>query len=322
MTRRTVLNALLTAAGAALFIWQIHDAGGAKNIRDGLVSVGWGFVPILVLSFGRFALRSYAWLTLLGRPAPLWTAVAATISGDALGNLTPLSLAASEPAKAVYLGRRLDTTQAFAALTAENFFYTVSIAIYIAIGAIALLVTFHDLPDAVRVSGIGALALTAISLAAAAWIAWARPALLSRLVAHISSARVAVWVERVRDFETRAYGSAGPGTWPLVRLASAEIAFHVLSYAEMWLTLYFLTGGSHPVEALVLDAVSRAVNVVFKMVPWRMGVDEVTALQLAEAIGISPVVGLQTALIRKVRMLAWASLGIALWFLRGRNPPH
>jgi hypothetical protein len=318
MSRRTVVNALLLVAGAALFVWQVRSAGGPKAIAQSLAGVGIGILPILAISFARFVLRSYAWLALLDARVPLASAVAATISGDALGNLTPLSLAASEPAKAVYLRGRLDTTHALAALTAENFFYTISIALYIALGALAMLLAL-DVPAWARQGGIAVLAGVGILLLLAGWIAWRRPAALSAIVARLPFPAVARWVDHVREFETRTYGSTRPGAAPLARLAAAELAFHVLSFAELWLTLKLLTGESHPLQALLFDSLSRAINVVFKPVPMRLGVDEASATGFAAVIGIRPEIGLLTALVRRVRMLIWGAVGLGIWAQRHRQ---
>ena len=321
MTRRTALNALLSVAGAALLVWQIQQAGGLRTVWNGFTAVGLGaFCLILVISFSRFALRSYAWLLLLPTPVPLGSAVGATIAGDALGNLTLLSLAASEPAKALYLKPHADTTQAFAALTAENFFYTVSIAIYILIGTAAMLGSFEHLPTELRFAGVAAAVMMAAGLGVAGWIALARPALLSQLLARVPVRGAAAWIDRVRDFESRTYGSAGPGARRLTWLGATEAAFHALSFVEAWLTLYVLTGGrSLPVEALILDSVNRAINVVFKLVPMRIGVDESSADLVARAIGLGQGTGLVTALVRKVRMFLWAGLGLVIWATRRRD---
>jgi hypothetical protein len=45
-------------------------------------------------------------------------------------------------------------------------------------------------------------------------------------------------------------------------------------------------------------------------------VDEVSAEAVALAIGLSPGVGLQAALVRRVRMLFWAAVGLGLWATR------
>ena len=88
----------------------------------------------------------------------------------------------------------------------------------------------------------------------------------------------------------------------------------MLSLVEAWFTLWLLTGASLPLAALILDSVNRVVNVVFKMVPLRMGVDEVGA----EAVALGDrrrdrESGLQLALMRKVRMIVWAGVGLVVW---------
>jgi hypothetical protein len=320
MSRRAAINTGLSVVGVALLIWQVQDAGGLAAVERGLASVGVGFVAVLVLSFLRFLMRAVAWRALLGAPAPLSAALAATISGDALGNITPFGLAASEPAKAFYIGRHLDPQRAFAALAAENFFYSVSVAVYIIAGVVAMLFAFEHLPFALRTTAIGALVLMAVILAAAGWIAWRRPAMVSGVLQRLPFAGAGSLATRMRDLEQLTYGSASHESARLGMMTIAETAFHALSLAESWLVLYLITGGSsRPLEALILDSVSRVINVVFKMIPMRLGVDEVSSEMVGVAIGIGSGTGVIVALVRKIRMLVWAAVGLALWSSRARR---
>jgi hypothetical protein len=319
MSRRAAINTGLSVVGVALLIWQVQDAGGLAAVQRGLASVGAGFAVVLLLSFVRFLMRAVAWRALLGGPAPLTAALAATISGDALGNITPFGLAASEPAKAFYLGRHLDPQRAFAALAAENFFYSVSVAIYVMAGVVAMLVAFENLPVALRQGGIAAFVLMAAILAAAGWIAWRRPTMVSGALRRLPVRQAAGLADRMRDLETLTYGSAAHESARLGQMAMAETTFHVLSLAESWFVLYLVTGGqSLVVEALILDSVSRVINVAFKMIPMRVGVDEIGSEMVGAAIGLPAGSGLIVALVRKIRMLVWAAVGLALWTTRAR----
>jgi hypothetical protein len=318
MSRRAAINTGLSVLGVALLIWQVRDAGGITAVRSGLASVGAGFGVVLTLSFLRFLMRAVAWRALLGTPAPLSAAVAATISGDALGNITPFGLAASEPAKAFYIGRHLDSQRAFAALAAENFFYSVSVAVYVIAGVVAMLLTFEQLPAELRQGAIAALVLMAAVLAAAGWIAWRRPTMASSMIARLPIAKARSLANRVRDIETLTYGSASGSGARLGQMAVAETLFHALSLAESWFVLYLLTGGqSLLVEALILDSVSRVINIAFKMIPMRLGVDEISSEAVAIAIGLGPGRGLVVSLVRKIRMLVWAAVGLVLWTRKG-----
>jgi hypothetical protein len=311
--RRGVVTFVLLAAGLALLVWMARrlDLDWA-DVQDGFGRIGLWFAAILALSFGRFVLRSYAWMALTAHPIPLRTAVAATISGDALGNITPLGLAASEPAKALYLRRHAPPGDTLASLTAENFFYSVSVAIYVMVGTAAML-AFFDLKPAVHFWGVVSLVGMAAVLAGAAWLAWQQPTVVSSLLARIPIARLRALVEHVRAFEQQTYGSAGHQGSRLVTVAACELSFHALSFVECWLSFWLLTGVSALLPALVFDAFNRVVNIVFKQVPFRAGVEEGGTALLADAIGYSARGGFLLGLVRKVRVIAWAGVGLWLW---------
>src|SRR5580692_825480 len=101
MTRsgRIAVAVFGSIAGLALLAWQVRLAG-VDRIRDGFAAVGYGFGGILALSGLRYVVRALAWTTLMGGGISLGRATTAVIGGDALGNLTPLRLLASEPDKA------------------------------------------------------------------------------------------------------------------------------------------------------------------------------------------------------------------------------
>jgi hypothetical protein len=315
VTRRVALSVGLSLAGAALLVWQIQVAG-PRAVGRGLVAIGPGFALILVLSALRFVCRATGWRAMLEVPIRFRRVLAAAVAGDALGNVTPFGLLASEPAKALYLKRDVDPTRALAALAVENFFYGIFTAVYIVIGAGAMLLVF-DLPETLRRIGLTSLAAMSLLLVVAAWIAWAKPTTASALVGLLPFKRTAAIALRVGRFEEYAYGSADRQPGGVATVILVEIAFHVFSFLECWTIIWLLTGSVHPGTALVFDSVSRIVNVAFKMVPMRAGVDEYGSMLVASAIGFSPDVGLVIALSRKGRMLTWAGVAYVLFLRRG-----
>ena len=315
MTRRVALSVVLSLAGAGLLAWQIQIAG-PRAVARGLATIGPGFAIILVLSLLRFASRAAAWRTLLDEPLRFRRVLAAAMAGDALGNVTPFGLLASEPAKALYLGRDVDTTRALAALTVENFFYGILTALYIIVGAVAMLAVF-ELPDSLRALGLMSLAAMTVVLGVAGWLAWAKPTLASAIVGLLPFRRAQALARRLAEFERYAYGSATRDPAQLATVVLAETVFHVLSFLECWATVWILTGSSWLGAALVFDSVNRVINVAFKMVPMRAGVDEYGSVIVAGALGIPPDLGLALALSRKARMLTWAGTAYVLFVRRG-----
>jgi hypothetical protein len=321
--KRTAITVAGLVSGGALLWWQVQDTG-LDRIGDGLARVGWGFALILVLSLLRFASRAAAWQALLGAgagdaggvggagAAPRFRrTLGAVVGGDAIGNVTPLSLVVGEPAKALYLAGIDGSARALAALAAENFFYSVSVALYVIAGTAAMLGEFA-LPSDVRLAGWVALGLMALVLAGGGWLAWQRPAAASALLARVPSRRAAAVVARVRRFEQDTYRFARHEGGRLARVAAAEAAFHALSFLEAWLTVWLVTGESQPAAAFVLDTFNRIANVVFRAIPLRIGVDQWTAEQVGLAIGLPAVVGTTVSLVRTGRMLVWALVGFAL----------
>jgi hypothetical protein len=307
---------LLAAAGLALLVWQVRRAG-VDRIADGFLAVGWqGFIAILGLSLFRFAARSLAWITLLGGRVPLRSATAATISGDALGNLSFLALLVSEPAKAMYVTRHVPAAEAFAALTAENFFYSMSVACVIAGGSITMLATFV-LPEAVRGALWLSLAVMGLILGAAVWLARTRPALCTlarRALVRTPGSRIDRILDRLQHIETQAYAALSTSGWRVGAVVACEAAFHAASIAEVWLTLSLLplAGPATLLNAFLLDTVNRFINVAFRAVPFRVGVDQYTTSGFTELLGLGTPAGVTLSLVRTARMVVWATIGLAL----------
>src|SRR6202030_1718632 len=81
--------------------------------------------------------------------------------------------------------------------------------------------------------------------------------------------------------------------------------------AEVYLTLALITP-QHVAwsSALVLETVSRAVTIMFKMLPMRLGVDEAGAAVFADRLGLGSATGITLALVRRMRTLCWIAVGI------------
>jgi hypothetical protein len=314
MTPRRVLSLSAFVAGALLLAWQVRSTGIGDIARGFRAVGGWGAAGILLLSWLRMVARSTGWTALLSVDTPPGRALAAVIAGDAAGNLTPLSMLVSEPAKAAVLGwavPTVSTSAALAALAAETFFYGVSVAIYSLLGAAALLYVY-DIDPALRTGGVVAAgAMTSASASPPGWRC-TNPRSSDPCCRESRSARCAGSRRSsghsseppMRPRRTRARASASS------RRPAAM--FHVLSFLEMWLTLWLVTGQSLPVAAFILDTVGRLTNAFFKVIPLQLGVLQVGSELVGRAIGLPPGVGVLVSLIRTARVLVWTAVGLVI----------
>ena len=319
MSPTGVLSAVL---GLALFVYVVREAG-VTEIREGIAKVGWGFAAILALSGYRFAVRALAWTRCVDGAGPLTfrDAMQATLAGDALGNITPLGLIVSEPTK-VLLVTSGTKSQALAGLAVENLFYTLSVAIMLAIGLVALFVRF-DAPLAWWLVSGAALSALVLVLVIAHGILWRRVritgGMLDWLARHVRRARwLDAWLSQLRAVETRIhelYPRSRTGVVPLVLL---HASFHAAAVAEVYVTLA-LIGGRAPtlLDALLLESANRFITVVFKFVPLRVGVDEAGTGAFAELLQMGTTTGVTLAIVRKARMVFWLIVGIGNLTRRG-----
>jgi hypothetical protein len=279
-------------AGAGLFVQSVR-ATGIGPILEGLGRVGWGFLAILLLAGAREVVRTMAWTRSIEGVAPLrfLPAFRARLAGEALNALLPFGMVVGEPTKASQVSAEIPFVTAFTALVVEFAFYTASLFLLLGSGlaAFAMLSRVPLGPYATTfaaIAGVAAL-LVMVSLR---WSRQLRETIFGFAARHPRRARV---------------------------IAGCEIAYHLMSIAEVYLTL-LLISPVHPTlgAALVLETVNRVVTIVFKVLPMRIGVDEVSASLFATRMDLASATGLSLALIRKLRLLVWSAIGLALLIRR------
>jgi hypothetical protein len=190
----------------------------------------------------------------------------------------------------------------------------------IAAGMIALLLTFQLPADStgalMRGAGEIAIAGTVALFVVALWMLWRQPAILSRALGL--APRLRAHADRIRALEVDVYSFASrhPGKVPAV--AIAEAGFHALGVAEVYLTLWLLSGTAPSLmTSFLFEATNRLLTVAFKFVPLRLGVDEAGTAGFATVIGMPAQTGLSLAIVRRVRVLFWAAAGGVLLVRRG-----
>lgn len=237
MSRRLV-TLIATSVGVALLVLQVRSSGGVGEIIDGLHRLGpAGLSLILGASLLRQVFRTLAWILLMDARVPFSTALAATMSGDAIGNLTPLSLLASEPAKALFVRAHIPAPRALAALAAENFFYSLSVAVAVLIGVAVLFLEFTNVPVELRTLSLILVGGMVAVLIAGLWLIAKEPALVSATLGRFVPAR---FVQKIRELEESSYGFVRSRPGRLAAVLACEAGFHVFSVAETWITLVFL----------------------------------------------------------------------------------
>jgi hypothetical protein len=270
-----------TMLGMAALIYTVSTIGIA-NVQHTIGRIGWGFAAILLMSGLRELTRAVAWTQTFTGTArlPIADALRARLAGEALNALVPMGFLIGEPTKAQHVDHRMPFAPAFGALMLEFAFYTASLAVLLGAALLALV-------PGIAFLGVG--------------IVGGRTPTFKRVCSLL---------EPVRRFAIEQPRRA-------VTIAALEAGYHALGIAEAYVTLCFLTPSAATwTAALLFETVNRVVTMVFKMIPMRVGIDEAGAAILARHLTIGPTAGVMLALVRKIRVLFWSTLGLLVIAVR------
>lgn len=311
--------------GLLLFGYFVRKAG-VGEIVSGIRLLGSAFLLILAISSVRHIVRSIAWIKCVERPYRLRfrDAFAARLMGDALGNIIPIaSVAVSEPSKAVFVKDRVPLLVGLSALAVENIFYSLSVALFIFSGTATLLLTF-SLPKPMRYASIGALVVVAVIVPLGYLIIRRQAKFISGTIGLLSDRGIARSTlirlkPRAEILEERIYGFYNRNQRGLVWIFVLEIIFHLAGIVEIYTTLSYLSPNAPPSirQAFILESVNRIINVAFKFVPLRAGVDEGGTGQVSKVLGFTRATGVTLAIVRKSRDIFWSAIGIVLLLNKG-----
>jgi hypothetical protein len=315
--RRRIGFVVAAICGGVLFVHSIRAAGFLKILAT-LEQVGWGFTIVLLLSGGREVIRTLAWMRTIEDPVrpQFMQALRARLTGEALSTLLPMGVVVGEPTKAAQVGRGIPFATAFRALVVEFAFYSGSLVPLLAAGAIAIAIVKRV---SVRPSSLS-LGVSAAVAGASFLVARARTPRWSDSHAHPVAtmpdqrpnvlARAALECRRLWDAISGFRSRHPERVWPLIAL---EAACQICAIAEVYVTLALISPLRPTLaSALVLETVNRVVTVVFQILPMRVGVDESSAALSAGGLDLGAATGVSLALVRKLRLLFWSTVGIVL----------
>ena len=317
--RSNVVGIVGAAVGLILFAWFVRQVGPGE-VWSGLGQVGWGFAAIIVLAGLRFAMRAAAWVLCVEPPhaLPFRAAFAAVLVGDAVGNLTLVGLFASEPAKAAFVRGRLPFGPSVTALAIENIFYMLSAAAMIAASTMALVAT-SELQPAVYHAAWIPLVVIGAGFVATALVLWRQPALVTRVLARVvpKTSRLQQRVGELHALEEQIYTFVVRRRRVLLPLVGVEVMFHVLGVLEVHLTWWLIQGAAPALlTSFIFEGANRLVQVLFKFVPLRTGVDEAATGALTQILGFGAALGTTMAIVRKIRTIFWVLVGTTLLIRR------
>jgi hypothetical protein len=313
------LRALLLVAGAAVLAVLVSQVG-AGVVVDLLRRVGWGFAGVSMLYTAHLAVRAAAlWRALPSGLLPYSDVLRVRLASEAIETLTFTGPFLAEPAKGWLLARRgLTGVDAFGGVAIEYLLYTL-VSAWMATAALGVLLARGVLPAALRlpIGGVIAvmIAFTIGVVAAAATGVGLIVPMVRAFGAGAGRARVDALAARIDPIERVlvTFMHARPGR--LAEVLAIETAGHALLACEIWIVIRALGFAVSPADPFIVEGAVKFISVAFFFVPGQVGASEGVYTLLFSAIGLPGAAGLTMALVRRVRGLIVA--GIGLMAIRG-----
>jgi len=305
---------LFLLIGVALFAAIIANT----DLHEALSLVGqmsWGGAIVLALFFISFLGDVFAWqLTLSASSGMTWYGRLWLVRmvGEAFNYTIPAGGMGGESVKAVLLKRYfgIDYDDAIASLVMVKTINLIALVAFLSIG-FALMQFSSAIENAYR--NVAAIGLTVLIIAISAFFVVQRFGLLSSTAALFARRGNHPWaewvVDKIQDVETRFKKFYDGNAVKFIAALGVAFAVWCVGVAEIYATLYFL---GYPVslsEAWMIEAAAQLIRSGTFFIPASLGAQEGIFVVMCGIFTGTPVSGLATALVRRIREITWVAAG-------------
>ena len=282
-------------------------------------------IPLALLLSGLWHLvRTWAWSWCFPQPRQVTFLRLARVrlAAEAFSYLTLRGIA-GEPLKVVLLDDRVDAREATAAVALERLAYMVGTTLIVGLGSVIALLVLPLTPVWFRVFRAFAIVAAAVTLFTVIVIT-GRGTYVHALVAGwdrrfgttVAGGRIARFIASV---ERQMLGLVRSHPKRLTVLMTATVLSYLLMSLEAWVILQASGTTISGVGALTVETFSRVASFASAFIPANLGALEASSLAAVAAVGMAGG-GAALALVRRIRGLFWAGVGLAIYPRRSRRP--
>ncbi len=309
--------------GFGLFFYVIQRIG-LHTITEALGRVGWGFLPIIALNGTRHFLRAaciYLAVAPENRTFKFRHALAARLGGEAVSVITFTGPVLGDLTKAVLLKKNTAFTSSAAAIIVDNILYYLSVVLMILVGIGVMLYTFGSGDVYLRYSIFVVSVFTLLIITGLILTVKFHFKPLSWMVKKLSNLKLLPkfihakkhYIQQIEDNVFNFYLHRKPAFYAISGLI---ISAHILSVCEVYLALRLLDLAAFPSTALIIESLTKVINMAFSFVPGTIGVYEGGNGVILNFLGYATAAGVALALLRRSAILFWTFVGLAILLWR------
>ncbi|HSP62297.1 MAG TPA: lysylphosphatidylglycerol synthase domain-containing protein, partial [Pyrinomonadaceae bacterium] len=326
--RRSVawVQALAFVLGALLLVYVIR-AVGVQPIFAALSRVGFGFFLVVAMNGLRHVLRTVAMSTSVPPEQRRFTfvqAFAARLGGESMSFLTFAGPLLGEATKVALLRKRVPLVHGVPALVVDNLLYNLSVVLVV-FGGACLMLFAYPVPPVAREALILIAAVAFLGLVAAALATRRRVTLLTNIIDRLARSGFRPNFLRTRRHhiyrvELTVYGFYKRRPGAFFSMIGFDMASHVTSVMEVYITLKLLGFVPHFGAAYIIESLTKVINFAFAFVPGTIGVYEGGTEIILKSLGFAVAAGVALAIVRKAAIVFWTVIG--LFIITSRALPN
>jgi putative membrane protein len=301
--------------GLILLGFLIHELGAATVVAN-LQLVGWGMVLVILQELVSYVANTLGWLAAFPEPRPaipLLRLLEARIAGDAVNYVTPTATLGGEFVRTRLLRGRASNTSIVASVAVAKLAQTVGQIAFVIIG-LGIVLDDTPLPAATRhglLAGLAAFSALVVGLVLAQRRGMFAPLvrLFERLGLPARAPEVTRRLQQLDQEIARIHANAN-GAFVL-----SSLGFFVgwcMGIVEIYLILWFLGVPASVHRALTIEVLSVAIDGLLFFVPAKAGTQEGGKVLIFTILGLDPAKGLALGIVRRIRELTWASIGLLI----------
>jgi phosphatidylglycerophosphate synthase len=319
------LRLLAIAMSASFFVYLIWRAGPSK-LWQSLSELGLGIILMIALAGISHLARTWGWRLTLGgdqRKISFSRLVGLRLGAEAAGQLGILGQTLGDSVRVSHLSAEMPVASGLASVTLDRGLYVVTATVITTAGILAAL-PLVELSRALRLyASLFAFALIAFLMLTLFAVRKRWPVLSwsARSIARIPSLKS--WIDKrylmVQSVENALFDFHHKTPRAFWASFSLNLAAQCLAVSEVCLILWLMGVKMGFFSALVIEALTKLVNVLGNFNPGNIGTYEGGTMLIGKMFGLSSATGLALGLSRRLRSFFWAAVGAICFVLLTRS---
>src|SRR5258705_314146 len=313
------------AMSAGFFLYLIWRSGPSKLWKS-LSELGWGIILVIALAGVSHLARTWGWRLTLGgdqRKISFSRLVGLRLGAEAAGQLGILGQTLGDSVRVSRMSAEIPVASSLASVTLDRGLYVATgIVTTIAgiLAALPLVALSHALRLYASLFVVTLIAFLMVTLFAVRkrWpvLSWS-----ARIISRVPSLKN--WMEKryslVRSVENALFDFHHKTPGAFCASFSLNLAAQCLAVSEVCLILWLMGVKMGFFSALVIEALTKLVNVLGNFNPGNIGTYEGGTMLIGKMFGLSSTIGLALGLSRRLRSFFWAAVGLICFVLLTRS---